>query len=1011
MPSLRNTLALLVVIWVSTTATLGQNSVDTSFAPAASITITAETATGKGIVTQADGKPVIFGGNLVVSGVAKGHLARLNVDGTLDTTFSYCNCLLGSVTNVVIQADGKLLVAGNLNNHARVVRLNANGSVDPSFQSAFPLDGGSNSSFAGISLVQPDGKVLVLLSLGFSGFHAGYVVRLNIDGSNDSGFTPINYDGGQSISTSVNSLVLDAAGKIYLATITYSGPAFGSALRRYNADGSADTTWTAPSAGPSGFIYRGLALQADGSLLISGRFDTVNGVSKRDLVRILPAGNVDMNFTAPGLGNGGGQLHVLPSGKILVAYDSSGNGSITRLNADGSPDPTFALSPTVQNVISRFAVDPMGRILFFGLSSDAKYLYFRLNVNGDADTTFGPSVTTFATVRSLGLQADGKVVIAGNFTQMNNLSRTKLARVHPDGTDDPSLDPMDGFDQPPARMLIQPDGKILAAGGFASYRGVTLPGLVRLNADGSIDTSFLPVIEGAVFSIGLQSDGKVLIGGAFTSVDSVARTSVAQLTAAGVLDPTFDPLLGSPTITEIFQQPDGKIIVGGTFSGVNGFNRSNMTRLNNDGSLDQTFNVGTGVGAQRIWLQPDGKYIVSGGSIIRRRNADGTADTSFVGPTFATFSSGNQTIDAVVIQPDGTYIVAGRFDSVNGSVRRNLIRLTSTGSVDPIFFPNGADAAVRAAVRQPDGKIVIGGEFTRVDNVVRAGVARLNVAPYRKPTPFDFDGDGRADISVFRPSTNRWYELFSSNGTVAEETFGISGDILTPADFDGDGITDEAIFRPSNGQWWYHSSVNGSLVLNQYGSSGLIPRPSDFDGDGKADFVLFDPTSGVWSRIGSLTPTQSSNSSFGLAGDQPLIGDFDGDGKSDLAIFRPSNGDWWYSATSAGGAFRNVHWGQNGDIPVPADYDGDGKTDYAVFRPSDGGWYIYNSGNGSFTTTAFGISTDRPVAADYDGDGRADIAVFRPSTGIWYLLRSTSGFAGYQFGISTDVALPGSLIP
>jgi uncharacterized delta-60 repeat protein len=1007
----RFTAVLGVLLAVLCVQSFGQsNSVDPAFAPVASIKFANDDVPGKGIVAQPDGKVIIFGGNLAVDGVAKGFVARLNIDGTVDNTFSYCGCLLDYVSNVRVQTDGKILMSGNANSRAKVVRLNSDGTLDPSFATSLEF-GGVMFSTASLNTIQADGKILIQYTsqLDF-GYHTGSVIRLNIDGSTDTGFTAIGYDGGRIVFGNLTALAVESSGKIYVAIKTSSGGSGSSVLRRYNADGTQDSGWIPPNFSPSiGTEYNGIAVQADGSLLISGRFDTVNGLSKRDLVRVLPAGNVDMNFTAPLLGSGAGQLLLLGDGKILVGYNVTGNGLMTRLNSDGSADATFVLSPSVSIVSSRFSLDPSGRILFFGLSNQLVYRFFRLNVNGDADATFNPNVSKYAAVRSLALQPDGKIIIAGKFDQLNGVPRAKIGRVNADGTLDASFDPGTGFDYAPFRLAVQADGKIIAAGDFTTYNGSSRPGLVRLNSNGSTDGSFTPSITGSVLTASVQSDGMILIGGTFTAVDSIAKTGAARLTAAGVLEPTFNPIIGSPSITDIYQQADTKIMVGGSFNGVNGFNRSAIVRLNNDGSLDQTFDATGPVSVQRIWPQPDGKYITTGFSTMRRRNGNGSIDGSFSAPTI-TNGSNAATFDAVIIQPDGTLIVGGNFTSVNNIARRHLIRLTSTGVLDLLFFSKGADGPVRASLRQPDEKIVIGGEFAKVQDTSRAGIARLSVAQYRVVAPFDFDGDGRADISVVRPSSNRWYELLSGTGSVHEETFGIAGDLLAPADFDGDGITDEAIYRPSNGQWWFRSSLNGDLVLNQFGGSGDIPRPSDFDGDGKADLVLFNPATNTWSWFSSLSH-QASSATFGLSGDQPLVGDFDGDGKGDLAIFRPSSGDWWYAASSANGAFRTAHWGQNGDVPVPADYDGDGRTDYAIFRPSDGGWYIYNSGNGSITTTAFGVSTDRPVAADYDGDGRADIAVFRPSTGIWYLLRSTSGFAGYQFGINTDIAIPGSLIP
>ena len=280
-------------------------------------------------------------------------------------------------------------------------------------------------------------------------------------------------------------------------------------------------------------------------------------------------------------------------------------------------------------------------------------------------------------------------------------------------------------------------------------------------------------------------------------------------------------------------------------------------------------------------------------------------------------------------------------------------------------------------------------------------LSETSTPPSSNVAPFDFDGDGRSDISVFRPSNGTWYLNRSGAGSTSFQ-FGLAGDKAVAADYDGDGKSDPAVFR--GGIWYRFRSATNTTDAVGFGLPGDLPVPADFDGDSIADIAVFRPATGVWYTLGSTGA--SSVTRFGLGGDIPLPADYDGDGRDDINVFRPLDGTW-YRLNSSTGGFAASRFGLVGDLPVNGDFDGDSKADIAVWRPSTGVWYVLRSSTGSFTAASFGLAGDIPATADFDGDGKTDISVFRPSDGVWYRLNSGNGaFAAAAFGSNGDRPVP-----
>jgi uncharacterized delta-60 repeat protein len=965
------------------------------------------------LIVQPDGKILIYGGIRVINGTTVNRIVRLNTDGSIDSSFNCLECNKFYMSNALLQPDGKIIIGGSTPvgsfSKSKTIRVNSDGSLDNSFSVQFSETLEAVNYGTVMYSLQSDGKIFIGQNLQAGGQSNITIYRLNSNGSVDSSFTAFttNTRLGRGFVSGITPL---PDGKLYV----YGATVFGT-FTRLNANGTEDTTYEKPSFTSDVFqippSVGSIIVRPDGKVVIAGSFNTVNGLSKGNLTRLNANGSVDLmfadqtDFVIP-------PVREYPDGKLLILkrVDIAGYYLPVKLTADGTPDQPFNLPANLISVHG-FGLTNTNQIYIYGVFlENGKYLnkLARLNADGSLDTGFNVTIAAKGIVNGLAIQADGKVVMVGDFDRVNGAAKPTIARVNADGSLDAGFDGGSGFDQAPRDVTADADGKLLVYGLFSSFKGAPRPFFARLLTDGGLDTGFNPVLNDYIQTLALQPDGKILIGGQFTTVNGQTVKKIARLNADGSFDASFDPLFGSVTqINSIFVQADGKIMVGGSFLGVGGFNRQNLVRLNANGSLDDSFNAGSIDTVRHTAQISNGKYFAAT-TVIRKLNPDGTADNSYVSPSFGNTSVSSLTLRFLVLPNEGV-VVVGDFNVVGGTIHRGLAALFPNGQLATQTYPVGANGSVFDIVRQTDGKIIVGGDFDLIEYVPRSGTARLAAPVLSKITNFDYDGDGRADFSVFRPSENKWYILRSSDSQVVQAVFAVTGDVPTPADYDGDGKTDISIFRPSAGDWWTLSSLNGAQIYGHWGQMGDIPLPSDFDGDGKADSIVYRPSNGIWYRVSSANGAVSTKH-FGAAGDKPLVGDFDGDGKSEPAIFRPSTGDWWWQS-SLDNIQRAVHWGAEGDIPVPADYDGDGKTDFAVFRPSNGGWYILRTGEQNYTILQFGLAGDKPVAADYDGDGKADVAVFRPSTGTWYLLQTTSGFGAVQWGAAGDIPSPGAFLP
>jgi uncharacterized delta-60 repeat protein len=319
-------------------------------------------------------------------------------------------------------------------------------------------------------------------------------------------------------------------------------------------------------------------------------------------------------------------IQIQSDGKILVggsftSYQGTTSNRIIRLNVEGSIDTSFNIGTGFNNGVRSIAIQSDNKIIVCGdfttYNSTTSNRIIRLNTDGSVDTSFNVGTGFNNFTESVAIQLDGKLVIGGNFTAYQGASSNYIIRLNSDGSIDTSFNIGNGFDILVYSIQIQSDGKILVGGQFRFYQGVSANGIIRLNSDASRDTSFNigTGIDNVVFSIQIQSDGKILVGGFFTAYQGVSARYIIRLNSDASRDTSFNIGTGfGNSVFSIQIQSDGKILVGGDFSGYQGVSANGIIRLNSDGSIDSSFNIGTGFSAvvRSIKLQSDGKILVGG---------------------------------------------------------------------------------------------------------------------------------------------------------------------------------------------------------------------------------------------------------------------------------------------------------------------------------------------------------------------------------------------------------------
>ncbi|MBO9582791.1 MAG: T9SS sorting signal type C domain-containing protein [Flavobacterium sp.] len=646
---------------------------------------------------QSDGK-IIVGGNFTsYNGISAGRIIRLNEDGSYDSSFNtMVAATTGIVYDIALQPDGKIIIVGSFTKYNaitvnRVARLLSNGTLD----STFLTGSGSTLNITHVKVLSDEKILLTGNFTTFNGIAANRIIRLNSNGTFDSGFNT-----GTGFNDDVNAIALQSDGKMVLGgNFTLFSNSIANRIIRLNEDGTIDESFVSGS----GFSKEGvqtIRINANGEIMVGGSFTGFyNTTEVTRVISLQPDGAVKPNFD---IGSGPASASVFALefdeednwfiGGSFSVFNGQNQGRLAKINREGEHDISYLASGIgFDNSVLSILPLPNKKTIVGGnfkkFNGKVAPKIACLLENGMSDPVFKATNSgSNNVVKASILQNDGNIILGGNFTKYNDLTYNRLVRIFPDGKIDHSFNTGDGFNAQVYSLAIQSDQKIIVAGSFTKYNGSTINAnrMVRLLPDGTKDPSFNigSGADGTIESVVLQSDGKILVGGHFKTFNGMPFAGLLRLNSDGSIDGNFRIGNGfDKYVYAIALQSDNKIIVGGSFLTFDGISQKRITRLNSDGSLDKAFASGLGFSkgdVRVILVQPDDRILVGGtfsgtyntisSSRLIRLLASGSLDNSFVAPL-------NNTLLAMNFTADYKLIIGGNFNSVSGISKHRIARL------------------------------------------------------------------------------------------------------------------------------------------------------------------------------------------------------------------------------------------------------------------------------------------------------------------------------------------------
>jgi len=730
------------------------------------------------VVVQPDGKILLGGTFSALSpnggpAVTRRGIARLNPDGTLDTAFNPNLNDIGVVLSIALQADGKILVGGVFTSVGGQSRQNI-ARLDGTTGLADSFDPNPNEAIQSIA-VQPDGMIVAagfFTAIGGQTRHriarldpvTGLADSLDADVSDPILTMALQADGkiliGGFFSTVggqprrrmarldpttglpdsfrpepdslPRTMAIQADGKILVGGLfLHIGGAPRQAIARLDPLTGAADSFNPNATG----VVSTIAVQPDGMILVGGGFSSVGMQTRSFVARLNPITGLADSFD-PKASSQVSSIAVQPDGRVLlggVFFQLSPMGgppiarhNIARMEPDGRVDRTLNLNMVSivgqAGSIYATAVQPDGKFLIGGFFSSvlgvARSNIARLNTDGSLDTAFNPNVTgLFSFVRAIAVQADGKILLGGKFTNIGGQTRNHMGRV--DGTNGvaDSFNPNANLDVD--SIVVQADGKILAGGGFEFIGGQGRVGVARLDPTTGMADAFDAQANSSTLSIAVQADGKILIGGVFTTVAGQPRNHIARLDPANGFADSFNPQ-ADQNVDSIVVQPDGKILVGGEFFSIGGQPRNHLARLDGTTGLADSLDPNT-----------------------------------------------NNVVDSIVSQANGKIFLGGQFTTIGGVPRFRFGKVDGATGLLESFDPNPNNYVLSIAA-QASGKILLGGGFTSIDGQRRGFFAR-----------FSSETAALQDLAV-TPTAVTW-TLDGTSPQLARVTFESSNNLLNYA--------------------------------------------------------------------------------------------------------------------------------------------------------------------------------------------------------------------------------------